>query len=161
MPFPPGGGADNVARSVTSRVSEILGHAIVIENRPGAGGSVGSEAVARAPVDSYTSLYGTNRTHGINLGLYAKTGLDPVKDFAPVSRASYIPPMLVVIPSVPQIRSKNCWLILRPMRANCRTHQRATEPSRMWPPKCSSVLPVSIFSTFGTKASRNRRVVGR
>ena len=101
VPFPPGGGADNLARSVMPRVGEILGQAIVIENRPGAGGNVGSEAVARAPADGYTLLYGTNGTHGINQALYAKTGFDPVKDFAPVSRMSYIPLILVVIPSVP------------------------------------------------------------
>ncbi len=101
VPFPPGGGADNLARSVTPRVGEILGQAIVIENRPGAGGNVGSEAVARAAPDGYTLLYGTNGTHGINQALYAKTGFDPIRDFAPVSRMSYIPAMLVVIPSVP------------------------------------------------------------
>ena len=101
VPFPPGGGADNLARSVMPRVGEILGQAIVIENRPGAGGNVGAEAVARAPADGYTLLYGTNGTHGINQALYAKTGFEPVKDFATVSRMSYIPAMLVVIPSVP------------------------------------------------------------
>jgi tripartite-type tricarboxylate transporter receptor subunit TctC len=101
VPFPPGGGADNLARSVMPRVGEILGQAIVIENRPGAGGNVGSEAVARSPADGYMLLYGTNGTHGINHALYAKTGFDPLKDFATVSRVSYIPAMLVVIPSVP------------------------------------------------------------
>jgi len=101
VPFPPGGGADNLARAVMPRVGEILGQAIIIDNRPGAGGNVGSESVARAPADGYTLLYGTNGTHGINQALYAKTGFDPLKDFAPVSRVSYIPAMLVVIPSVP------------------------------------------------------------
>ena len=101
VPFPPGGGADNLARAVMPRVGEILGQAIIIDNRPGAGGNVGSESVARAPADGYTLLYGTNGTHGINQALYAKTGFDPVKDFAPVSRVSYIPAMLVVIPGVP------------------------------------------------------------
>ncbi len=101
VPFPPGGGADNLARAVMPRVGEILGQAIIIDNRPGAGGNVGSEAVARAPADGYTLLYGTNGTHGINQALYAKTGFDPLKDFAPVSRVSYIPAMLVVIPSIP------------------------------------------------------------
>ena len=101
VPFPPGGGADNLARSVIPRVGEILGQVIVIENRPGAGGNVGTEAAARAAPDGYTLLYGTNGTHGINQALYTKTGFDPVRDFAPVSRMSYIPLILVVTPSVP------------------------------------------------------------
>ncbi len=113
VPFPPGGGADNLARSVMPRVGEILGQAVVIENRPGAGGNVGSEAVARAPADGYTLLYGTNGTHGINQALYAKTGFDPVKDFVPVSRMSYIPLMLVVVPSVPANSLKELLVYLK------------------------------------------------
>lgn len=115
VPFPPGGGADNLARAVMPRVGEILGQSIVIENRPGAGGNVGSEAVARSAADGYTLLYGTNGTHGINHALYAKTGFDPVKDFAPVSRISYIPAMLVVIPSV---LANNLKELLAYLRAN-------------------------------------------
>ncbi len=115
VPFPPGGGADNLARSVMPRVGEILGQAIVIENRPGAGGNVGSDAVARATPDGYTLLYGTNGTHGINHALYAKTGFDPIKDFATVSRVSYIPAMLVVIPSVP---ANNLKELLAYLKAN-------------------------------------------
>ena len=113
VPFPPGGGADNLARSVMPRVGEILGQVIVIENRPGAGGNVGAEAVARAPADGYTLLYGTNGTHGINQALYTKTGFDPVKDFATVSRVSYIPAMLVVIPSVPATSLKELLAYLK------------------------------------------------
>ena len=73
----------------------------MIDNRPGAGGNVGAESVARASADGYTLLYGTNGTHGINHALYAKVSFDPIKDFSTVSRMSYIPAMLVVIPSVP------------------------------------------------------------
>lgn len=115
VPFPPGGGADNLARAVMPRVGEILGQAIIIDNRPGAGGNVGAEAVARAPADGYTLLYGTNGTHGINQALYAKTGFDPLKDFAPVSRVSYIPAMLVVIPSLP---ANNLKELLAYLKAN-------------------------------------------
>ena len=113
VPFPPGGGADNLARSVMPRVGEILGQAIVIENRPGAGGNVGAEAVARATADGYTLLYGTNGTHGINHALYAKTGFDPIKDFVTVSRMSYIPAMLVVIPAVPANNLKDLLAYLK------------------------------------------------
>jgi tripartite-type tricarboxylate transporter receptor subunit TctC len=101
VPFPPGGGADNLARAVIPRASQILGQPIVIENRPGAGGNVGAEFVARAAPDGYTLLHGTNGTHGINHALYAKTGFDPVKDFAPITRFTTIPAMLVIHPSLP------------------------------------------------------------
>ncbi|MGE5337891.1 MAG: Bug family tripartite tricarboxylate transporter substrate binding protein, partial [Gemmatimonadota bacterium] len=60
VPFPPGGGADNLARMIMPRVADLLGQSIVIENRPGAGGNVGAELVARAAPDGYTLLYGTN-----------------------------------------------------------------------------------------------------
>lgn len=113
VPFPPGGGADNLARAVMPRVGEILGQPVIIDNRPGAGGNVGAEAVARSAADGYTLLYGTNGTHGINQALYAKTGFDPLKDFAPVSRVSYIPAMLVVIPSLPANNLKELLVYLK------------------------------------------------
>ena len=101
VPFPPGGGADNDARAVVPKAAQILGQSIIIENKPGAGGNVGSELVARAAPDGYTLLYGTNGTHGINQALYAKTGFDPIKDFTPITRFSMVPAMLVVSPSLP------------------------------------------------------------
>jgi len=101
VPFPAGGGADILARTIMPKVSQALGQPIVIDNRPGAGGNVGAEFVAHAPPDGYTLLYGTNGTHAINKALYAKLGFDPVRDFAPVSRMTQIAAMLVVNPSLP------------------------------------------------------------
>jgi tripartite-type tricarboxylate transporter receptor subunit TctC len=101
VPFPPGGGADNLARLVMPRVEKALGQKIVIENKPGAGGNVGAEMVARAAPDGYTLLYGTNGTHSINASLYRNLRFDPVKDFAPVARMSSIAALLVVNPRVP------------------------------------------------------------
>ena len=101
VPFPPGGGADNLARAIVPRAAQALGQSIVIDNKPGAGGNIGAAEVARAAPDGYTLLYGTNGTHGINQALYAKPGFDPVKDFVPVARLTTIPAMLVVHPSVP------------------------------------------------------------
>jgi len=106
VPFPPGGGADNLARAIVPKASQILGQPIVIENKPGAGGNIGAADVARAAPDGYTLLQGTNGTHGINQALYAKTGFDPVKDFVPVARFTVIPAMLVVHPSVPATNVK-------------------------------------------------------
>jgi len=101
VPFPAGGGADALARTIMPRVAQELGTSIVIDNRPGAGGNVGTEFVARSAPDGYTLLYGTNGTHAINRSLYAKVPFDPVRDFAPVSRMTQIAALLVVHPSVP------------------------------------------------------------
>ena len=86
------------------RVAQALGAPIVIDNKPGAGGNVGAEIVARAAPDGYTLLYGTNGTHAINQSLYGSLRFDPVKDFAPVSRMTVIAAMLVVNPDVPGAR---------------------------------------------------------
>jgi tripartite-type tricarboxylate transporter receptor subunit TctC len=101
VPFPPGGGADILARTVMPRVAQALGKPIVIDNRPGAGGNVGAEIVAKAAPDGYTLLYGTNGTHAINASLYRNLRFDPVKDFVPVSRMTAIAAMLIVNPQVP------------------------------------------------------------
>jgi tripartite-type tricarboxylate transporter receptor subunit TctC len=101
VPFPAGGGADNLARLIMPKVSNALGQPIVIENRAGAGGNVGAELVARAAPDGYTLLYGTNGTHAINPSLYRNLTFDPVKDFIPVSRMTEIAAMLIVNPKLP------------------------------------------------------------
>ena len=101
VPFPPGGGADILARTVMPRVAQALGKPIVIDNKPGAGGNVGAEFVARAAPDGYTLLYGTNGTHAINAALYRNLRFDPVKDFIPVSRMTTIAAMLIVNPQFP------------------------------------------------------------
>ena len=82
VPFPAGGGADILARSVTPKMAQALGQAIVVENRPGAGGNLGTEFVAKSAPNGYTLVFGHNGTFGINHGLYARTGFDPIKDFA-------------------------------------------------------------------------------
>jgi tripartite-type tricarboxylate transporter receptor subunit TctC len=101
VPFPPGGGADVLARTVMPRVEKALGQPIVIENKPGAGGNIGAEYVARAAPDGYTLLYGTNGTHAINPSLYSSLRFDPAKDFVPVSRMTIIAAMLIVNPKFP------------------------------------------------------------
>lgn len=101
VPFPAGGGADNLARLVMPRVGRLLGQTIVIENKAGAGGNIGAEWVARAVPDGYTLLYGTNGTHAINPSLYAQLKFDPVRDFVPVTRMTEIAALLVVNPQLP------------------------------------------------------------
>ena len=101
VPFPAGGGADTLARIIMPRVGQNLGQPIVVDNRSGAGGNVGSELVARAAPDGYTLLYGTNGTLAINPTLYGNLRFDPVKDFAPVSPMTLIAAMLIVNPNLP------------------------------------------------------------
>jgi tripartite-type tricarboxylate transporter receptor subunit TctC len=101
VPFPPGGGADNLARLMMPRVAQALGQPIVIENKPGAGGNTGAEFVAHAAPDGYTLLYGTNGTHAINASLYRNLHFDPIKDFTPVAQLTEIATMLVVNPQLP------------------------------------------------------------
>jgi len=99
VPFPPGGGADVTARTITQKMSESLGRPVIVENRAGAGGNVGTEAAARAAPDGYTVLQTTNG-HAIQPHL-GKRSWDPVKDFAPISLIATYPMVIAVHPSVP------------------------------------------------------------
>jgi tripartite-type tricarboxylate transporter receptor subunit TctC len=101
VPFPAGGGADVLARLIMPKVAQVLDQPIVIDNRPGAGGNVGAELVARSAPDGYTLLYGTNGTQAINPSLYASMRFDPQKELVPVSRMTIIAAMLIVNPEVP------------------------------------------------------------
>ena len=101
VPYPPGGPTDLMARSMSGRLSEVLGQTVVVDNRAGAGGNVGAELAAKAPPDGYTLLMGAISTHSINASLYSKLGFDPVKDFAPITQASIIPLVINAHPSLP------------------------------------------------------------
>ena len=99
--FTPGGTTDIIARILGKKLTEAWGQAVVIENRPGAGGNLGSEIVARSPADGYTLLIGSVGPLAINATLYPKMPYDNLKDFAPVSLVAAVSNMLVVHPSVP------------------------------------------------------------
>jgi tripartite-type tricarboxylate transporter receptor subunit TctC len=100
VPFPPGGSTDIVARIVAQRLSAQLGQQLVIENRGGAGGTLGTAVVAKAPADGYHLVVGTTSTHVVAPSVYQKLDYDPVKDFAPISLMAVTPYLLVVNPSV-------------------------------------------------------------
>lgn len=101
VPFPAGGTADFVARLAGERLSQRLGVPVVIDNRVGANGNIGTEAVARADPDGQTLLLGSTPNLAINPSLYRKLGFDPLKDFAPVMQLAVAPNLLVIHPSVP------------------------------------------------------------
>ncbi len=100
VPYPPGGPTDIVARVVGQKLSDKLGQPLVVENRPGAGGNIGAEAVAKAAPDGYTLLVATT-AHAINMTLFSKPGYDTRRDFAPVSMLTRGPLVLVTAPATP------------------------------------------------------------
>jgi tripartite-type tricarboxylate transporter receptor subunit TctC len=101
VPLPAGAAVDTVARIVTQRLAERLGQAIVIENRPGASGAIGAEAVARAPADGYTLGMATSSTHVTVSILNPRLPYDPIKDFVPVALIGTVPYVLTVSPRLP------------------------------------------------------------
>ncbi len=101
VPFPPGGGADIVGRSISPALTASLGQAVIIDNRPGADGQIGAAQVAKAPPDGYTLLLGTTGPMVINPALEAKMAYDTLRDFAPITQLITQPIALIVHPSLP------------------------------------------------------------
>ncbi len=101
VPFGPGTTTDIIARVYAEALAKPLGQTIVVENKSGAGGNIGSDLVAKAPADGYTILMGTVGTHAINPGLYRRMPYDALKDFAPIGFAGYTPTLLVVSANSP------------------------------------------------------------
>jgi tripartite-type tricarboxylate transporter receptor subunit TctC len=101
VPYPAGGPLDTVARLLGQKVAESTKQPVIVDNKPGAGGNIGADAVAKAPPDGYMILMGAVATHAINPTLYASIPYDPVRDFIPVTQVASTPNVLVVNPSVP------------------------------------------------------------
>jgi len=101
VPYPPGGGTDVLARIVAPKLGEMLGQTVVIENKPGAGGTIGSAQAANAPADGYTLLIVNTLPHTSAAGLYKQLPYDPVKDFTAVGGIATVPYVMVVNPKVP------------------------------------------------------------
>ncbi|GKS85415.1 tripartite tricarboxylate transporter substrate binding protein [Acidovorax sp. SUPP1855] len=101
VPFPASGATDLVARVVTQRVSQDLGQQMVVDNRPGAGGTIGAAEAAKAPADGYTLLLTTSSTHAISPHLMPRLAYDPRKDFTPVAHVADAASVLLVTPSLP------------------------------------------------------------
>jgi tripartite-type tricarboxylate transporter receptor subunit TctC len=96
VPWPPGGGVDTSARIIAQPLSERLGQSIVIDNRPGAGGNIGTEIAAHAKPDGYTLLMGSSSPNAINIHIYPRLGFDPARDFTPIVYVTAVPNILVV-----------------------------------------------------------------
>lgn len=101
LPFPPGGTADVLGRTLAERLGAAVGQAVVVENRSGASGNIAAELVARAAPDGYTFFLGTQGTHAANAALFQRLPYDPIKDFVAVAPLAIVPNILVVHPSLP------------------------------------------------------------
>jgi tripartite-type tricarboxylate transporter receptor subunit TctC len=114
--FPPGGGTDIAARIIGQKLSDALGQPVVVENRPGAGGTVGNLTVAKSPPDGYTLLLTANGPHAIAPSHYTDLGYDIFHDYAPISLVSSNPQLLAVHPSVPvkSVPELIAWLRAQP-----------------------------------------------
>ena len=120
VPFPPGGPADSVARPLAQKLNDALGQPVVVDNRPGATGTIGASLVAKSPADGYTLLLGTSNEIAMSPGLYEKLPYDPARDFAPITPVITFPNILVVNPALPVRTTKELVALLKanPGRVN-------------------------------------------
>ena len=100
VPYPPGGGNDTLGRLFAAKLGDRLGQPFIVENRPGAGTMIGTEAAAKSPPDGYTLLLSSIATHALSPNLYSRVPYDPIKDFAPITLLGIAPTVLVINPDV-------------------------------------------------------------
>src|SRR5688500_17190082 len=113
VPFPPGGANDIVSRLVFTKVSEQVGQSCIIENRSGAGGTIGTAVVAPSKPDGYTLLIQTAASHVSNAHLYSKLPYHPLRDFVGITPLARVVDMLTVHPSLPTTSWKECFALAR------------------------------------------------
>src|SRR5436309_2863616 len=101
VPFPPGGPLDAAGRAIPDKLTQTGGQPVVVDNKPGAGGNIGADLVAKSPPDRYTVVMGALSTHAVNPSLYPTMPYDAVKDFAPITLVAVTPNVLVVNPGLP------------------------------------------------------------
>lgn len=123
VPQAAGGTNDIVGRLVGQKLGEVMGASVVVENRPGAGGNIGTQAVAKGPKDGYTLLMTISSSHAINPALYKNAGFDPVKDFRPISLIGAVPNVLLVNPAFP---ARNLAELVALAKAKPNTYQYAS-----------------------------------
>jgi Tripartite tricarboxylate transporter family receptor len=152
VPFAPSGGNDIMARLVGERMGKALGQQIVVENRAGAGGNIGSRQAARSAPDGYTMLLAFTGTIGINPSLYANLGYDPAKELTPIGSIATSPAVLVVHPSLPV---KTLQELIAYAKANPGQLSYASSgvgPWSMSRRRCWRTPPASRWSRFRTRA---------
>jgi tripartite-type tricarboxylate transporter receptor subunit TctC len=139
--FAPGGAPDVLARAVAAQIETQIGQTLIIDNRAGANGVIGTQAVANAAPDGYTLLH-ASASFVVNPSVYKKLPYDSLKDITPISVVGATPFVLVVNPTkLPAKNAKDCRRCSRPSRAATTTPPRATARSSISPAKCSSTPP--------------------
>jgi tripartite-type tricarboxylate transporter receptor subunit TctC len=151
VPFPPGGATDITARVLGEPVAKILQQPVVIDNRAGAGGSIGMAELARATPDGLTFGIATLSTHGVNPAVYQKLPYDPIKGFTAVTEIVKAPGVIVINPAkLPVANFAELVKYLKANPARCRTPRRATAPSATCGASCSRAAPEPRWCTSPT-----------
>jgi len=133
VPFPPGGPTDLIARVIAKQLSDQLGQTFVVDNKGGANGNIGGQAVASSKADGYTVLYNTSSL-ALSPSLYKDLSYNPQKDLVPVTTTAVVPLVLVINPNFPLIPLKNLSPMRRKIQASLPTHHQATATLRIWAP---------------------------
>ena len=155
VPYPAGGGNDVLARLVAAKMSATLGQPIVIENRGGAGSTIGTRDVARSTPDGYTLLIATSSL-AINPQLYPDTAYDPVKDFAPIGLIAKSPNLVLATPSLPAQNIAELITLAKKIPASSISLRPASALRRISPPCCLPPWPASRSTRCRTRAWRRR-----
>ena len=137
VPYPPGGPVDALARLIAQESAGDLNQPIVVENRPGGSGVIGTQAVARAEPDGHMLVLGTNQTHATNQSLIKNCPYDAVKDFVPVAGIAAMPHVLVVRNSLALTSVGDVVAMAKANRAVSRSDRPATAPAPISPANCS------------------------
>ena len=132
MPYPPGGSVDFVARALQPTLQEALGQPVIIDNRGGASGMIGSSAVAKAKPDGYTLMLGNVQTHAMNSAVIKNMLYDPLKDFTPIIETTRANWMLAANPAIGIRTPADFVRIVREQPDRSLTHRRATAAPRIW-----------------------------
>jgi tripartite-type tricarboxylate transporter receptor subunit TctC len=156
VPFTPGGSTDILARAIGLELTRAWGQPIIIDNVPGAGGSIGADKAAKAANDGYTLLMGHIGTLAVNPSLYPKLPYNPVKDFTPVAWVARVPNVLVVHPSVPARTLSELVAYAKSQPASSPTAAAATAAPPIWPPNTSNYKPARPSYTSPTEALHQR-----
>jgi tripartite-type tricarboxylate transporter receptor subunit TctC len=157
VPYSAGGGTDIVARAVAQKMSENWGQSVVVDNRVGASGMIGADAVAKAPADGYTLLMASPAEIAVNHHLYAKVPYDPERDFAPVTLVAVTPLVVAVYPGLPAKTIQELVALAKsPDRARSDTPRPGPAAPSIFRGKCSCPPPASGSCTSLTRARASR-----
>ena len=138
VPYPAGGAADVIARITAKHLGDQLGQQVFVDNRSGAGGTIGTEVAVRAKPDGYTLVMHTISSAVLNRFLYRKIALDVGERFAPISQIGTVNQLLAVHPDVPAQNLQEFIALLRPTRASTTTARPVSAPSCIWAASCSA-----------------------